>query len=104
MRLKENQQKNTFTFNKGSNLKNVPFFVPNKISSSFDLVFLFSQASPQLLHKFSLFLHVQLLYYLKPCALNAEFQHFIPIFNKTYLLCEPHSKRRDGVKKGPKIG
>jgi len=26
-------------------------------------------------------------------ALNAEFQHFEPKFNKKNLLCEPHSKR-----------
>ncbi len=31
--------------------------------------------------------------YLEPCALNAEFRHFIPRFNKTSLLCRPHSKR-----------
>jgi hypothetical protein len=30
--------------------------------------------------------------YLEPCALNAEFQHFIPKFNKTSFLCGPHSK------------
>jgi hypothetical protein len=42
--------------------------------------------------------------YLKPCALNVEFQHFIPKFNKTSLLYETHSKRGEGMKKGPKIG
>jgi hypothetical protein len=31
--------------------------------------------------------------YLEPCALNAEFQHFIARFNQTFLLCGPHSKR-----------
>jgi hypothetical protein len=31
--------------------------------------------------------------YLEPCALNAEFQHFIPRFHKTSLLRRPHSKR-----------
>jgi hypothetical protein len=31
--------------------------------------------------------------YLEPCALNAEFQHFIPIFNKTSLRCGLHSRR-----------
>jgi hypothetical protein len=31
--------------------------------------------------------------YLKPCALNTEFQHFIPRFNITSLFCRPHSKR-----------
>ncbi len=40
--------------------------------------------------------------YLEPCALNAEFQHFIPRFNKTSLLCGHHSKRGYGVKRGPK--
>ncbi len=38
------------------------------------------------------------------CALNAEFQHFIPRFNKTSLLCGPHSKMGQGVKRGPKTG
>ncbi len=42
--------------------------------------------------------------YLEPCALDAEFQHFIPRFNKTSLLCGPHSKRGQGVKRGPKTG
>jgi len=32
-------------------------------------------------------------HYLEPCALNAEFQHFIPRFNKTSLFCGAHSKR-----------
>jgi hypothetical protein len=27
---------------------------------------------------------------LEPCALNAEFQHFIPRFNKISLVCRPH--------------
>jgi len=30
---------------------------------------------------------------LELCALNAEFQHFIPIFDKIFLLCEYHCKR-----------
>jgi len=33
---------------------------------------------------------------LEPCALNAEFQHFIPRFNKISLLCWPDSKRGIG--------
>jgi hypothetical protein len=40
--------------------------------------------------------------YLEPCALNAEFQHFMPRFNKTSLLCGPHSKRGIGGEKRPK--
>jgi hypothetical protein len=42
--------------------------------------------------------------YIKPCALNAEFEHFIPRFNTTSLLCRPYSKRGLGVKRGPKTG
>jgi hypothetical protein len=40
--------------------------------------------------------------YLEPCALNAEFQHIIPRFNKTSLLCGPPSKRvvKGGERKG----
>jgi hypothetical protein len=30
---------------------------------------------------------------LEPCALNAEFQHFILRFNKISLLCQYHLKR-----------
>jgi hypothetical protein len=30
---------------------------------------------------------------LKPCALNAEFQHFIPRFNKISILCGYRWKR-----------
>jgi hypothetical protein len=30
--------------------------------------------------------------YLEPCALNAEFEHFIPRFNKISLLCETSLK------------
>jgi hypothetical protein len=40
--------------------------------------------------------------YLEPCALNAEFQHFTPKFNKTSLFCGPHSKRGIGGEKRPK--
>jgi hypothetical protein len=33
-----------------------------------------------------------------------EFQHFIPRFNQTSLLCRSHSKWGYGVKRGPKTG
>jgi hypothetical protein len=43
---------------------------------------------PLLLHIFSLLLLVKAtIIGLAPCALNAEFQHFIPIVNKISLLC-----------------
>jgi hypothetical protein len=42
--------------------------------------------------------------YFEPCALSAEFQHFILRFNKTSLLCRTSSKRGQGVKSGPKRG
>jgi hypothetical protein len=35
---------------------------------------------------------------LKPCALNAEFKHFILKFNKISLLCRYHWKRGKGLK------
>jgi hypothetical protein len=38
----------------------------------------------------------------KPCALNAEFHHFILSFNKISLLCGHHWKRGYGVKAGRK--
>jgi hypothetical protein len=39
------------------------------------------------------------------CALNAQFQHFIPRFDKTSLLCRPLTQRgARGVKRGPKTG
>jgi hypothetical protein len=40
--------------------------------------------------------------YLEPCALNAEFQHFIPGFNKTSLLLWTSLKEGIGGKKRPK--
>jgi hypothetical protein len=41
---------------------------------------------------------------LEPYALNSEFQHFIPRFNKISLLCVYHWKRGQGLKAGPKRG
>jgi len=41
---------------------------------------------------------------LEPCALNADFQHFIPRFNKTFLLYGYSPKKGLGVKGGPKRG
>jgi len=41
---------------------------------------------------------------LEPCALNAEFQQFIPRFNEISLVCSHHSKRGIGMKGGPKTG
>jgi len=40
----------------------------------------------------------------EPCALNAEFQHFIPRFNNISLLCGYRWKRGLVVKGGPKTG
>jgi hypothetical protein len=37
---------------------------------------------------------------LEPCALNAEFQHFIPRFNKISLLCRPLKERIGGETEG----
>jgi hypothetical protein len=41
---------------------------------------------------------------LQPCALNAEFQHFMPRLNKTSVLCGSHSMWWSGVKRRPKTG
>jgi hypothetical protein len=41
---------------------------------------------------------------LEPCALNAEYQHFILRFIKMSLLCGYHWKRGYRVKGGPKTG
>jgi hypothetical protein len=66
----------------GVKLTNAPFLVLNS--------FLF----PERLHCDYIYFHWSYLYnyynYLEPCALNAEFQHFIPRFNKISLLWEPH--------------
>jgi hypothetical protein len=51
--------------------------VPNWVSSSFDPIFPFPWAPPLLLHTFSLILMYNYYNYFEPCALNAEFQHFI---------------------------
>jgi hypothetical protein len=37
---------------------------------------------------------------LEPCALNAEFQHFIPRFNKISLLCRPLKEGIGGEREG----
>jgi hypothetical protein len=46
-------------------------------------------------------------HYLEPCALNVEFQHFIPRFNKNLPYFAELTQRRGkyrGWKKGPKTG
>jgi hypothetical protein len=40
---------------------------------------------------------------LEPCALNTEFQRFIPRFNKISLLCGYHYKRWDRGAKAEEI-
>jgi hypothetical protein len=58
-----------------------------------------------LLHIFSLLLLVKAtIISLEHCALNADFQHFIPTFNKISLLYGYPLKEGFGVKGGPKIG
>jgi hypothetical protein len=39
---------------------------------------------------------------LEPCALNADFQHFIPRFNKTFLLYRYSPKKGFGGERRPK--
>jgi hypothetical protein len=40
--------------------------------------------------------------YLEPCALNAEFQHFIPRFNKNFLTLQTSLKEGIGGENRPK--
>ncbi len=63
--------------------------------SEFHPVFLFSWAPSQLLHLFSLLLHVQVhtIMPLGPCALNVEFRHFTLSFKKISLLYTYHQRR-----------
>jgi hypothetical protein len=72
----------------------------------FHPVFPFAWAPPVLLHIFSLAptCTATTIITLKPCALNAEFQHFIRRFNQNSLLCGYDWKRGLGVKGGPKTG
>jgi len=90
---KKNLPKSTVAFNRGETQKcTIVLGVVKWVSSCFDHLFPYSWAPPLLLHIFSLLLPVQLLNYLKPGALNAEFQHFIPRFNKISLLCRSYSR------------
>ncbi len=75
---------------------------------SFALSFFLERLHPLVLHIFSLLLPVctTIRITLEPCALNAEFQHFILRFNKISLLWG-HTERGDkrGVwKQAPKRG
>ncbi len=69
--------------------------VLNSFSSCFDPLFpFFLSASTAATNSFTApTCTTTIITYLEPCALNAEFQHFIPRFNKISLLCGPHSKR-----------
>ncbi len=61
--------------------------------TEFHPVFIPSFLFPDRLHCCCIYFHCSYMYnyynYLEPCALNAEFLHFIPRFNKTSLLCGP---------------
>jgi hypothetical protein len=58
--------------------------------------FIFPERLHCLLHICSLLLRIQLYYnYLEPCALNDEFQHFIPRFDKSSSLCKTLSHPPD---------
>jgi len=61
------------------------------------------------LHSSYIYFHCSYLYMctiitLEPCALDAEFQHFIPRFNKISLILWIPLKEGFGVKGGPKTG
>jgi hypothetical protein len=78
-------------------LRSASFFVVNWVSSCFDPLFPFSCAPPLLLHIFSLYPHTSTttIIILEPCALSAEFQHFIPRFSK-FPYCAVLTQRGDG--------
>ncbi len=62
------------------------------------LSFIMSFHFPERLHRCCIYFHCSSVYTaiiitLEPCTLNAEFQHFIPRFNKISLLHRYHSKR-----------
>jgi hypothetical protein len=94
VRLKQNLQKNTLAFNRGVKLRNAPFFLwwiefhPILSPISF-----FMNAFSVVTYVFTTPTYTTTIKTPKPYALNVEFQHFIPKFNKISLLCKPHSKR-----------
>ncbi len=108
VRFKENLQESKLALGRrgsGVKLRNAPFFLcQTEFHPVLTPCFLF----PERLHSCYIYFHCSYMYnyysQLEPCALNAEFQHFIPRFNKTSLLCGTHSKRGQGVKRGPKTG
>jgi len=86
----KNRQKSTLAFNGGWNSENHQFWW----WTEFHHVFPFCWAPPLLLHIFSLCLKgTTTIICLEPCALNAEYQHFILRFIKMSLLCGYHWKR-----------
>jgi hypothetical protein len=97
VRFKKKPAKNYISLQLGVKLRNAPLFVPNWVSTCFDPVFPFSWAPPLMLH---IYFHCSYIYnsynYLEPCTLNAEFQHFIPRFNKNYLTLQTSLKEGIG--------
>jgi hypothetical protein len=89
-------------------LRNAPFFVPNWVSSGFDPSFLF----PERLHCcYCTYIFTApactttIINYLEPCALNAEFHHFIPKFLiKFPYFADLTQTGGEGVKRRPKTG
>jgi hypothetical protein len=82
-------------------------WLPTWVSSGFDLFFL--SASIVATYIFTAPTCTTTIITLEPCALNAEFHHFIIIprfYNKTSLLCGPHSKKEGigGWKEAQKRG
>jgi len=90
---KKNLRKIRLALRGGGETQKCTIFVPNWVSSGFDPLFPF----PERLHGCYIYFHCSYMCnfynYLEPCALNAEFEHFIPRFNKTSFLCRSHSKR-----------
>jgi hypothetical protein len=96
VRFKKEPAKKYISLQGGGETQKCTIFLCDKLS--FILFWPSRSFFLQHLHCCSLYFHCSYLYnyyyiYLEHCALNAKFQHFIPRFNKTSLLCWPHSKR-----------
>jgi hypothetical protein len=85
----------------GMKLRKQSILVVNWVSSCLSF---FLSASAAATYIFTALNSTTTIISLEPCALNAEYQHFILRFIKMSLLCGYHSKRGWGVKGDPKTG
>jgi hypothetical protein len=100
---KKTSKPNTLAFKGGGGwgFRNHEFFCDKLSSHCFSF---FLSTSTVATHNFISPTYIATIISLEPYALNAEFQHFIPRFNKIYLLSRYPWKRGLGVKGDPKIG